>query len=115
MTTRTYLFIGLCVAGFIFLLGMVFGTDIAAWASQQKVEAAIRGQGIFEYLVFEPIRFTFDVNTRIIGSIIVIFAWPLVIVMFILMLLGLVIMSGIDTNNRLGIINSVILPWLWWR
>lgn len=113
MTTRTYLFIGLCFAGLIFLIGMVFGEDIAAWASQQKVEAALRGQNVFEYLVFEPIRFTFDVNTRIIGSVIVIFAWPLVIVMFILMLLGLVIMSGIDTNNRLGIIESFILPF-WW-
>lgn len=114
MTTRTYLFIGLCFAGLIFLVGMVFGTDIATWASQQKIEAFNRGQNVFEYLVFEPIRFTFDANTRLIGSVIIIFAWPLVIVLFVLMLLGLVIMSGIDTNNRLGLIESFILPF-WWR
>jgi hypothetical protein len=114
MTTRTYLFIGLCFAGLIFLIGMVFGEDIAAWATLQKGEAAARGQGVFEYLVFEPIRFTFDVNTRIIGSVIVIFAWPMVIVLFVLMLLGLVIMSGIDTNNRLGIVGSILAPF-WWQ
>jgi hypothetical protein len=114
MSTRTYLFIGLGMAGLIFLIGMVFGSDIAAWAVLQKGEAAARGQNVFELMVFEPIRFVFDENTRIIGAIILIFFWPMVFVMILLVLLALVIMSGIDTNNRLGLIESFIFP-LWWR
>ncbi|GEM_PF-1543076 len=114
MSTRIYLLIGLGIAGLIFLIGIVLGDDIATWAVLQKAEAAARGQNVFELMVFEPIRFVFDENTRIIGSIILIFFWPLVFVMFLLVLLALVIMSGIDTNNRLGLIESFIMP-MWWR
>jgi hypothetical protein len=114
MTTRIYLLIGLGMAGFIFLVATLFGTDIAAWAVTQKGEAAARGQNVFELMVFEPIRFVFDEDTRIVGSVILIFFWPLIILMFFLVLLALVIMSGIDTNDRLGLIESYILP-LWWR
>lgn len=113
MSTKTYLFIGLVVAGLVFLIGLVFGNDIATWASGQKVEAAIRGQSVFELGVFEPIRFAFANDTRLIASILVIFFWPVVFLLFFGMLLGLVIMSGIDTNNRLGIVGT-ILP-IWWR
>ena len=114
MTTRMYLLIGLGMAAFIFLVGTLFGKDIAAWAVTQKGEALLRGQNVFELMVFEPIRFVFDENTRIIGSVILIFFWPLIFLMFFLVLLALVIMSGIDTNNRLGLIESYILP-LWWQ
>lgn len=113
MSTKTYLFIGLIMAGLVFLIGLVFGNDIAAWASQQKVEAAIRGQSVFELGVFEPIRFAFHNDTKLIASILTIFFWPVVFLLFFGMLLGLIIMSGIDTNNRLNIINA-LFPF-WWR
>ena len=113
MSTKTYLFVGLAMAGLVFLIGLVFGNDIAAWASRQKVEAAMRGQSVFELGIFEPIRFAFANDTRLIASILTIFFWPVVFLLFFGMLLGLVIMSGIDTNNRLGIV-STILP-MWWR
>ncbi|MCL4255369.1 MAG: hypothetical protein KJ043_16535, partial [Anaerolineae bacterium] len=98
----------------VFLIGLVFGNDIAIWASGQKVEAAIRGQSVFELGIFEPIRILFANDSRLIGSILVIFFWPVLFLLFFGMLLGLVIMSGIDTNNRLGIIESFIVP-IWWR
>ena len=105
---RTYLLIGVVFGGLVFLLAMLFGDSIAAWAVERQIESAIKGQPIFEQMVFGPLEFLMAQDTRLVGAVGVVFLWPAFILLVFMILVGLVALEFIEVNE------TITNPVGWW-
>jgi hypothetical protein len=101
MSTRTYLLVGIVIGGFIYLIGVLFGSDIANWAVQRQIESAAKSQVIFEAVVFQPLEFIFTQDTRIMGAVLVAVAWPAFFLLLFLLVIALVALEFIDANDAI--------------
>lgn len=98
---RTYAVIAIVFAGFTFLLSTFFGDDIAQWARERQAEAASKSQPVIEQVVFSPLEFLMDEDSRVPGAIVAGIAWPAVAILMFLIVLSIVILSFIDANNAI--------------
>jgi len=101
MSTRTYLFIGVVLGGMVYLVALLFGSDIAAWAVQRQFEAQSKDQVVLDALVFQPLEFLFAQDTRVVGAVGVAFFWPVLFILLFLLVVAVVILEFIDVNESI--------------
>lgn len=105
---RTYAVIAVVFGVLIYVLALLLGDDIAAWAVERQVEASIKGQPIFERVVFGTIEFLMDRDTRLFGAIAGGLLWPFVLILLFLTVMALIILEFIDANQEIEAVRLLV-------
>ena len=109
MSIRIYLVIGVFIGGFLFLISTVVGDDFHTWIEEQQYEASIRSQRVLEMVVFEPLLFVFDEDTRPWGFVAAGILWPAFFIWLFLLLISMLIIAGVDVTRDIEQATSLMI------
>jgi mannose/fructose/N-acetylgalactosamine-specific phosphotransferase system component IID len=109
MTTRRYLSLGLLFALLVLGVGLLFGADIAAALTTIR-NTGVGAIGILANIIADPLIWAM-VNP-IFAALIVLFAWPFLVLWILLLFLLVVLGYGADAARDIDANVSLLLGWM---